>query len=122
MLKFLFLATTDLSGLYDILYRLLMELCLLQAKPCKSLWVGGISPSVSKDDLEAEFSKFGKIEDFRFLRERKTAFIDFFDIDDAIQAKSLSGKRMGGSYLRVDFLRSQGPRKVSICLLVFVYV
>ncbi|KAL1189710.1 Flowering time control protein FPA [Cardamine amara subsp. amara] len=81
------------------------------AKPCKSLWVGGISPSVLKDDLEAEFSKFGKIEDFRFLRERKTAFIDFYEMDDAIQAKSLHGKRMGGSYLRVDFLRSQGPRK-----------
>ncbi|KFK37173.1 flowering time control protein fpa [Arabis alpina] len=81
------------------------------AKPCKSLWVGGISPSVSKDDLEAEFSQFGKIEDFRFLRERKTAFIDYYEMDDALQAKSMNGKRMGGSYLRVDFLRSQAPRK-----------
>ncbi|EOA26552.1 hypothetical protein CARUB_v10022611mg [Capsella rubella] len=81
------------------------------AKPCKSLWVGGISPSVSKDDLEEEFSKFGKIEDFRFLRERKTAFIDYYEMDDALQAKSMNGKRMGGSYLRVDFLRSQAPRK-----------
>ncbi|VVB03244.1 unnamed protein product [Arabis nemorensis] len=81
------------------------------AKPCKSLWVGGINPSVSKDDLEAEFSKFGKIEDFRFLRERKTAFIDYYEMDDALQAKSMNGKRMGGSYLRVDFLRSQAPRK-----------
>ncbi|KFK35180.1 hypothetical protein AALP_AA5G250300 [Arabis alpina] len=81
------------------------------AKPCKSLWVGGISPSVSKDELEAEFTKFGRIEDFRFLRDRKTAFIDFFDMDDAIQAKSMNGKRMGGSFLRVDFLRSQGPKK-----------
>ncbi|XP_010508436.1 PREDICTED: flowering time control protein FPA [Camelina sativa] len=81
------------------------------AKPCKSLWVGGISPSVSKDELEEEFSKFGKIEDFRFLRERKTAFIDYYEMDDALQAKSMNGKRMGGSYLRVDFLRSQAPRK-----------
>ncbi|CAA7016673.1 unnamed protein product [Microthlaspi erraticum] len=81
------------------------------AKPCKSLWVGGISPSVSKDELKAEFRKFGKIEDFRFLRDRKTAFIDFCDMDDAIQAKSMNGKRIGGSFLRVDFLRSQGPRK-----------
>ncbi|ESQ38962.1 hypothetical protein EUTSA_v10001307mg [Eutrema salsugineum] len=81
------------------------------AKPCKSLWVGGISPSVSKDDLEAEFRKFGEIEDFRFLRERKTAFIDYFEMEDALQARSMNGKRMGGSYLRVDFLRSQAPRK-----------
>ncbi|KAG7561450.1 RNA recognition motif domain [Arabidopsis thaliana x Arabidopsis arenosa] len=81
------------------------------AKPCKSLWVGGISPSVSKDDLEAEFRNFGKIEDFRFLRERKTAFIDFYNMEDAIEAKNMNGKRMGNSHLRVDFLRSQGPRK-----------
>ncbi|KAJ0246642.1 RNA recognition motif domain-containing protein [Hirschfeldia incana] len=81
------------------------------AKPCKSLWVGGISSSVPKDVLEAEFKKFGEIESFRFLKDRKTAFIDFFDVDDAIQAKTMNGKRLGGSFLRVDFLRSQGPRK-----------
>ncbi|XP_010526143.1 PREDICTED: flowering time control protein FPA-like [Tarenaya hassleriana] len=82
------------------------------AKPCKSLWVGGINPAVSKDDLEMEFMKFGKIEDFRFLRERRTAFIDFFELEDAVEAaKSMNGKRIGGSYLRVDFLRSQAPRR-----------
>lgn len=102
-------------------YRLLIEtLCVvLQAKPCKSLWVGGISSSVSKDHLEEEFSKFGKIEDLRFLRERKTAFIDYYDIDAALQARNMNGKRMGGSYLRVDFLRSQAPRKVSFLVTPF---
>ena len=75
--------------------------------------MGGISSSVSKDDLEEEFSTFGKIEDLRFLRERKTAFIDYYDIDAALQARNMNGTRMGGSYLRVDFLRSQAPRKVN---------
>lgn len=98
-----------------------MDLLLFQVKPCKSLWVGGISPSVSKDDLEEEFSKFGKIQDFRFLRERKTAFVDYYEMDDALQAKSMNGKRMGGSYLHVDYLRSQAPRKVST-LLTFIFV
>ncbi|XP_010527796.1 PREDICTED: flowering time control protein FPA-like [Tarenaya hassleriana] len=82
------------------------------AKPCKSLWVGGISSAVSKDDLEMEFRKFGKIEDFRFLRERRMAFVDYHEIEDAMQAaKSMNGKRIGGSFLRVDFLRSQAPRR-----------
>ncbi|KAL0848423.1 hypothetical protein Bca101_021670 [Brassica carinata] len=81
------------------------------AKPCKSLWIGGISSSVPKDVLEAEFRKFGEIESFRFLKDRKTAFIDFFDVDDAVQAKTMNGKRLGGGFLRVDFLRSQGARK-----------
>ncbi|KAF4349842.1 hypothetical protein F8388_021952 [Cannabis sativa] len=82
------------------------------AKPCKHLWVGGISPSVSKEELEEEFLKFGKIEDFKFLRDRNTAFIEFFRLEDASQAmRNMNGKRLGGEQIRVDFLRSQPSRR-----------
>lgn len=82
------------------------------AKPCKNLWVGGISPSISKEELEEEFQKFGKIEDFKFLKERNTAFVEYMRLENAIQAaKSMNGKRMGGEQLRVDFLRSQPSRR-----------
>ncbi|XP_054814230.1 flowering time control protein FPA isoform X2 [Prosopis cineraria] len=60
------------------------------AKPCKQLWVGGISPAVTKEELEAEFRKF----------------------DDATHAmKMMNGKRIGGDQIRVDFLRSQSSKK-----------
>lgn len=82
------------------------------AKPCKHLWVGGISPSLTKEELEEEFLKFGKIEDFKFLRDRNTAFIEFFRLEDASQAmRNLNGKRLGGEQIRVDFLRSQPSRR-----------
>ncbi|XP_015952121.1 flowering time control protein FPA [Arachis duranensis] len=82
------------------------------AKPCKQLWVGGISPAVTKEELEAEFRKFGKIEDFKFFRDRNTACIEFFNLDDATQAmKVMNGKRLGGEHIRVDFLRSHSTRK-----------
>ncbi|XP_052206411.1 flowering time control protein FPA [Diospyros lotus] len=82
------------------------------AKPCKSLWVSGISPSITKEILEAELLKFGKIEEFKFLRDRNTAYVDYFRLEDASQAlKSMNGKRMGGSQIRVDFLRSHTSRK-----------
>ncbi|KAF7824353.1 flowering time control protein FPA [Senna tora] len=83
------------------------------AKPCKHLWVGGISPAVTKEELEVEFRKFGKIEDFKFLRDRNTAFVEYFNLDDAIQAmKVMNGKSIGGDQIRVDFLRSQSSKKM----------
>lgn len=82
------------------------------AKPCKHLWVGGISPSVSKEELEEEFLKFGKIEDFKFLRDRNTAFVEYLRLEDASQAmRNMNGKRLGGDQIRVDFLRSQPSRR-----------
>ncbi|XP_014493911.1 flowering time control protein FPA [Vigna radiata var. radiata] len=77
------------------------------AKACKQLWVGGISPAVTKEELEAEFRKIGKIEDFKFYRDRNTACVEFFNLEDASQAmKIMNGKRIGGEHIRVDFLRS----------------
>ncbi|KAJ1410492.1 hypothetical protein SESBI_21993 [Sesbania bispinosa] len=82
------------------------------AKPCKQLWVGGISPAVTKEDLEAEFRKFGKIEEFKFFRDRNTACVEFINLDDAAQAmKIMNGKRIGGEHIRVDFLRSHSTKK-----------
>ncbi|KAL2530048.1 Flowering time control protein FPA [Forsythia ovata] len=82
------------------------------AKPCKSLWVAGISQSVSKEELEKEFSRFGKIQEFRFLRDRSTAYVNYIRLEDASQAlKSMNGKQIGGDQIRVDFLRSHSSRR-----------
>ncbi|CDP03488.1 unnamed protein product [Coffea canephora] len=82
------------------------------AKPCKSLWVAGISQSVSKEELEEEFTRFGKIQEFKFLRDRNTAYVDFSRLEDASQAlKNMNGRRIGGDQIRVDFLRSQPSRR-----------
>ncbi|KAK9138722.1 hypothetical protein Sjap_009316 [Stephania japonica] len=84
------------------------------AKPGKHLWVGAISSSVTKEQLENEFSKFGKIEDMKFLRDRNSALIDYARLEDASAAlKNMNGKRLGGEQIRVDFLRSQGSRRES---------
>lgn len=82
------------------------------AKPCKSLWVSGISQTVTKEMLEEEFTKFGKIEEFKFTRDRNTAYVDYVRLEDAVKAlKNLKGKQFGGDEIRVDFLRSQPTRK-----------
>ncbi|CAK9135242.1 unnamed protein product [Ilex paraguariensis] len=98
LLKSEFLITTNEHG--------------IKAKPSKSLWVGGIGPSVSKEELEEAFLKFGKLQEFKFLRDRNTAFVEYFRLEDASQAlKSINGKQIGGDQIRVDFLRSQPSRR-----------
>ncbi|KZV50825.1 flowering time control protein FPA-like [Dorcoceras hygrometricum] len=82
------------------------------AKPCKSLWVAGISQSVSKEELEKEFLRFGQLQEFRFLRDRNTAYVDYVNLDDAAKAlKGMNGKRIGGDQLRVDYLRSHSSKR-----------
>ncbi|XP_062198686.1 flowering time control protein FPA-like [Phragmites australis] len=79
------------------------------ARAVKNLWVGGISPSISKEELEEEFQKFGKIEGVAFSRDQTSAYIDFEKLEDAISAhRSLNGKTLGGTELCVDFQRSKG--------------
>ncbi|XP_064937032.1 flowering time control protein FPA-like isoform X1 [Musa acuminata AAA Group] len=86
-------------------------------KAAKQIWVGGFNSSISKEQLEDEFLKFGKIEDYKFFRDRNSAVIEYYKLEDAIAAhKSMNGKRLAGEQIRVDFLRSQPPRRV--CSLV----
>ncbi|KAK8556358.1 hypothetical protein V6N13_064395 [Hibiscus sabdariffa] len=82
------------------------------ARVSKNVWVGGISQSVSKEELEAEFGRFGKIEDFKFLREPNTALVEYSTMEDASQAiRSMNGKRIHGEPIRVDFFRSHPSRR-----------
>ncbi|GAB2265595.1 hypothetical protein Dimus_000636 [Dionaea muscipula] len=82
------------------------------AKPSQHLWVGGIGASVTKEKLEEEFSKFGKIENIKFLKERSIAFVDYLRQEDALEAvKNLNGRQIGDGHLRVDFVRSHPFRR-----------
>ena len=73
------------------------------------IWVGGISPSISKQEVEEEFQKFGKIEGVAFSHDQTSAYIDFEKLEDAISAhRALNGTNLGGKELCVDFQRSRG--------------
>ncbi|KAF0914064.1 hypothetical protein E2562_026480 [Oryza meyeriana var. granulata] len=79
------------------------------ARAVKNLWVGGISSSISKEELEEEFKKFGNVEGVAFSRNQTSAYIDFDKLEDAISAhRALNGTVLGGQELCVDFQRSRG--------------
>ncbi|KAH7424540.1 hypothetical protein KP509_11G013200 [Ceratopteris richardii] len=78
------------------------------AKPSKHLWIGNISSSVTKEQLEAEFKRFGSLEDVRILRERNCAFVDFTRTDDAVAAfENMNKKLFGTEELCVEYVKSQ---------------
>jgi RNA recognition motif-containing protein len=45
----------------------------VQARAVRNLWIGGISPAISKQELQEEFQKFGKIEGVAFSRDLHTS-------------------------------------------------
>ncbi|MCO5573984.1 hypothetical protein L7F22_027762 [Adiantum nelumboides] len=82
------------------------------AKPSKHLWIGNISTSVTKEQLEAECKRFGAVEDVRVLRERNCAFVDFAKTDDAVAAfENLNKKLFGNDELCVEYVKSQQHQK-----------
>ncbi|XP_057529796.1 flowering time control protein FPA-like isoform X2 [Amaranthus tricolor] len=84
----------------------------LQAKPSKHVWIGGFSSSVTRERLEKELCKFGRIEALKFNRDRNTAIADFVSLEDALAAvKNLNGSQIGVDRIRVDFQRSQPVKR-----------
>ncbi|KAL0368637.1 UNVERIFIED_CONTAM: Flowering time control protein FPA [Sesamum calycinum] len=81
------------------------------AKPSNILWVAGINQSVSKEELEKEFIKFGEIQRLRYVRDQNIAYIYYESVEDAVAAQqSMNGKQIGVHHIHVDFLRSQSLR------------
>lgn len=75
--------------------------------PSRALWVGNVNPSMSLEELNAEFSKFGLIESSRILEGKSCAFVNFFQTVDAINAKKeLSGKTLKNSVIKVGFAKA----------------
>lgn len=69
--------------------------------------------------LEEELSKFGLIEDLKFIRDRNTALVDFARLEDASAAvKNMNGLQIGDDRIRVDFLRSHPAKRVSRLLIL----
>ncbi|KAL4185911.1 hypothetical protein AMTRI_Chr10g233210 [Amborella trichopoda] len=82
------------------------------AKPSRCLYVTGICPSVSAEELEAKFCRFGNLEAFKLDQERGMAFVDFERTDAAVAAiASLNRRRIGRQELRIDFVKPQSEKQ-----------
>ncbi|KAG1638293.1 hypothetical protein G6F44_008975 [Rhizopus delemar] len=63
--------------------------------PSRSLWVGQLDPTITKNELNNLFSKFGTIESIRILPDRECAFINYFGVEEALRARDALVNKMG---------------------------
>ena len=75
----------------------------------KKLYVGNLSYSVTKEDLEKIFSEYGKVSEAILIEDRSTGrskgfgFVEMEDSASADQAiKALDGKDIQGRNIRVN--------------------
>ncbi|CAO3631121.1 unnamed protein product [Cunninghamella blakesleeana] len=84
--------------------------------PSRSLWIGNLDTNnIGLENLLTLFSQYGAVENVRILPERDCAFVNFVQMEDAIQAKEMIMNQMNGmigsSTVRVGFgkLDAQSP-------------
>ena len=76
------------------------------------VYVGNLGNNGSKQELEREFERFGRLHDVWVARNPPGfAFVEFEDLRDAEDAiKSLDGARICGEKVRVEMARNRGSR------------
>ncbi len=74
--------------------------------PGSKLYVGNLSYSATKNDLEQLFSKHGEVKDVNLIEGRGFGFVEMSSVAEAEKAKqALDGTDFKGRILRVDEAR-----------------
>ncbi len=80
------------------------------------IYVGNLADSVTREDLQALFSKIGKVGGALVITDRTTGrsrgfgFVEMLEVDDAINASVyFSGTELEGRKLHVDQYRPSEP-------------
>ncbi|KAF2112664.1 hypothetical protein BDV96DRAFT_155500 [Lophiotrema nucula] len=76
--------------------------------PTRALWLGNIPSSTTVSSLNVIFNAYGPIESTRVLTHKNCGFVNFENIDSAIQAKSqLNGKEIfpGAGPVRIGYAK-----------------
>lgn len=76
--------------------------------PTRALWLGNIPSSTTVSSLNVIFNAYGPIESTRVLTHKNCGFVNFENLDSAIQAKSqLNGKEIfpGAGPVRIGYAK-----------------
>ncbi|XP_015431617.1 PREDICTED: RNA-binding protein Rsf1 [Dufourea novaeangliae] len=74
------------------------------------VYVGGLNESIKKEDLQAEFEKYGKLNKvWVAFNPPGFAFIEFLNMNEAeLACSSMNGTEIMGAKLRVEISRARG--------------
>ncbi|KAF2219038.1 hypothetical protein BDZ85DRAFT_244004 [Elsinoe ampelina] len=81
----------------------------LLESPTRALWLGNIPPSTTVSSLNVIFSQFGPIESSRVLTHKSCGFVNFENVDSAVQAKAqLHNKEIfpGAGAVRIGYAKA----------------
>ena len=97
-------AKCDMSGRYIGMFE--CKIGYGKPTPTNCLWIGGIGPWVTPEELEREFDRFGVIERIEWPNGKGYAYVLFGTVDAATAANAeMRGACLGGSdkKIRVDY-------------------
>jgi RNA recognition motif-containing protein len=79
----------------------------------KKLYIGGLSETTSKEDVEAFFAKYGKLENVWIARNPAGfAFVTYEEAADAQEAvRTCDGEQFQGRSLKVEVAKNNGKRR-----------
>ena len=106
----------DYNGLSDAIQRMHLEQkhpmdaadAALLENPTRALWLGNIPPSTTVSSLNVIFTNFGPIESTRVLTHKSCGFVNFENIESAMQAKAqLNDKEIfpGAGPIRIGYAK-----------------
>jgi len=74
-----------------------------------ALWVGGLTPSISKQDLHDQFYSYGEISEIKLMTERRCAIVTYAMRASAEEAATALHRKLTvkGSQLKLWWARSQ---------------
>ncbi|KAI9266431.1 hypothetical protein BDA99DRAFT_21551 [Phascolomyces articulosus] len=84
--------------------------------PSRALWLGNINPSVSVPDLVKFFSDYGHVESARILSDKECAFVNFAEVESAIDAKNDLEGRLGSMLAGTPIRVGYGKADVNIAM------
>ena len=81
-----------------------------EANATSNLWIGNIGPTVSEEQLREIFGRFGRITNVRLLSAKNCAFVNFENIDIAVQVKSeMQGYMIAGQNIKINYGKELKP-------------
>ncbi|WOF16761.1 RNA-binding protein [Methanoplanus sp. FWC-SCC4] len=78
----------------------------------RKLYVGNLKYSVTEEQLEELFSKYGDVKSARIIHQKGFGFVEYSTLEEAENAKeALNGKEYEGRTMRVDDARPVTPHQ-----------
>lgn len=91
--------------------------------PSRHLWIGNVSQDASEAVIRDKFAQFGEVDSVTVYSSRNYAFVNFRNLDDAVEAKNrLQGFVLGGMAIRIEYAKGVSQPLISTHLQLSIVI